>query len=132
MSPTQRSPSSHTPLAGGVGSVHVGSDAGVTELPSSRCPVTNNSLTCNIVVLFVCKRGRLTWQQTNSNELFIICKCSMNRNENGYMFGGVPRGIETGACSPSSVGEGFLDGLEWKCQLALICIAIELHPITTV
>lgn len=27
-------------------------DAGVTELPSSRCPVTNNSLTHNIVVVF--------------------------------------------------------------------------------
>lgn len=29
-------------------------NAGVTEPPSSCCPVTNNSLTHNIVILFVC------------------------------------------------------------------------------
>lgn len=29
-------------------------DVGVTEPPSSRCPLTNNSLTRNIVVMFVC------------------------------------------------------------------------------
>lgn len=29
-------------------------DAGVTEPPSTQCPVTNNSLTRNIVIMFVC------------------------------------------------------------------------------
>lgn len=65
-------------------------DAGVTRPPSSCCPVTNNSLTCNIVIVFVCyKKERLTWHRTNLNELFKMCECTMNRNEDGYMSQGI-------------------------------------------
>lgn len=55
----------------------------------------------------------------------------MNRNEGGYMLQGASR-RRHGPFSPFPVSGGFLSGLEWKWQLAFICIATEIHPITPI